>query len=397
MPKLTALNLPGSPDFVHALQSVWERGDAVFPLDRRLPVAAQRSMLQGFGVATVISGDGETALSDGEPVEPGDALVIATSGSSGPPKAAVLTHAAVEASARATSERLQVTDNDHWLACLPLAHVGGLSVITRSLITGTTLTVIDGFDADVVSASEATLVSLVTTALQRIDPSLFRAIVLGGARPPADRPPHCIATYGLTETGSGVVYNGKPLNSVEIEIRDGEVHVRGPMLLRCYRDGTSPLTSDGWLPTGDLGFLRDDGSLYVEGRRGDVINTGGEKVWPDDVERQLIQHPDIHDVAVTGLPDNEWGQIVAAFVVSARPNLSLDEIRAHCRAQLPGYALPKQLELVEAIPRPALGKVRRSELTVCATSPCGVFYTRPTVQDVGFAGSPCGKVRHKEC
>ncbi len=364
MPKLTALNLPGSPDFVHALQSVWERGDAVFPLDRRLPMAAQRSMLQGFGVATVISGDGETALSDGEPVEPGDALVIATSGSSGPPKAAVLTHAAVEASARATSEHLQVTDNDHWLACLPLAHVGGLSVITRSLITGTTLTVIDGFDADVVSASEATLVSLVTTALQRIDPSLFRAIVLGGARPPADRPPHCIATYGLTETGSGVVYNGKPLNSVEIEIRDGEVHVRGPMLLRCYRDGTSPLTSDGWLPTGDLGFLRDDGSLHVEGRRGDVINTGGEKVWPDDVERQLIQHPDIHDVAVTGLPDNEWGQIVAAFVVSARPNLSLDEIRAHCRAQLPGYALPKQLELVEAIPRTALGKVRRSELTV---------------------------------
>lgn len=364
MPKLTALNLPGSPDFVHALQSVWERGDAVFPLDRRLPAAAQRSMLQGFGVATVISEDGETALSDGEPIEPGDALVIATSGSSGPPKAAVLTHAAVEASARATSERLQVTDNDHWLACLPLAHVGGLSVITRSLITGTTLTVIDGFDADVVSASEATLVSLVATALQRIDPSLFRAIVLGGARPPVDRPPHCIATYGLTETGSGVVYNGKPLNSVEIEIRDGEVHVRGPMLLRCYRDGTSPLTSDGWLPTGDLGFLRDDGSLHVEGRRGDVINTGGEKVWPDDVERQLIQHPDIHDVAVTGLPDNEWGQIVAAFVVSARPNLSLDEIRAHCRAQLPGYALPKQLELVEAIPRTALGKVRRSELTV---------------------------------
>ena len=364
MPKLTALNLPGSPDFVHALQSVWERGDAVFPLDRRLPMAAQRSMLQGFGVATVISEDGETALNDGEPVEPGDALVIATSGSSGPPKAAVLTHAAVEASARATSERLQVTDNDHWLACLPLAHVGGLSVITRSLITGTTLTVIDGFDADVVSASEATLVSLVTTALQRIDPSLFRAIVLGGARPPADRPPHCIATYGLTETGSGVVYNGKPLNSVEIKIRDGEVHVRGPMLLRCYRDGTSPLTSDGWLPTGDLGFLRDDGSLHVEGRRGDVINTGGEKVWPDDVERQLIQHPDIHDVAVTGLPDNEWGQIVAAFVVSARPNLSLDEIRAHCRAQLPGYALPKQLELVEAIPRTSLGKVRRSELTV---------------------------------
>ena len=310
-------------------------GDAVFPLDRRLPVAAQRSMLQGFGVATVISEDGETALSDGEPVEPGDALVIATSGSSGPPKAAVLTHAAVEASARATSERLQVTDNDHWLACLPLAHVGGLSVITRSLITGTT----SPSSMGLIQTSSGVGGDPCFTGHHR-SPELIHHCFghrARGARPPADRPPHCIATYGLTETGSGVVYNGKPLNSVEIEIRDGEVHVRGPMLLRCYRDGTSPLTSDGWLPTGDLGFLRDDGSLHVEGRRGDVINTGGEKVWPDDVERQLIQHPDIHDVAVTGLPDNEWGQIVAAFVVSARPNLSLDEIREHCRAQLPGY------------------------------------------------------------
>lgn len=362
MPKLTALDLPGSPAFVHALQHVWERGDAVFPLDRRLPITAQRSLLQRFGVASIINEDGESNLSDGEPTEPGDALVVATSGSSGPPKGAVLTHSSIEASAWATSARLGVTSDEHWLACLPLAHIGGLSVITRSLVTGTALTVIDGFDATAVDNSDATLVSLVSTALQRIDASRFRYIVLGGSRPPANRPPHCIATYGLTETGSGVVYNGMPLDGVTIEIREGEVHLKCPMLLRCYRDGTSPLTDDGWLPTGDLGFLRDDGSLHVEGRRGDVINSGAEKVWPEDVERVLILHPDVTDVAVTGTPDNEWGHIVTALVVTEREDLNLDELRDFCREQLPGYALPRQLQHIAEIPRTTLGKVRRSEL-----------------------------------
>ena len=362
MPKLTALDLPGSPQFVHALQHVWERGDAVFPLDRRLPTSAQRSLLERFGVATVISEDGESTLSDGQPVEQGDALVVATSGSSGPPKGAVLTHPSIEASARATSERLEVTTDDHWLACLPLAHIGGLSVVTRSLVIGTALTVIDGFDATAVDRSEATLVSLVSTALRRIDSSRFRHIVLGGARPPADRPPHCIATYGLTETGSGVIYNGQPLDGVAVDIREGEVHLKGPMLLRCYRDGSSPFTNDGWLPTGDLGFLRDDGSLHVEGRRGDVINSGGEKVWPEDVERQLTLHPDVVDVAVVGTPDHEWGHIVTALVVTERDDVELEELRDFCRDQLPGYALPRQVKFVAQIPRTALGKVRRSEL-----------------------------------
>jgi len=198
--------------------------------------------------------------------------------------------------------------------------------------------------------------------LQRIDASRFRYIVLGGARPPADRPAHCIATYGLTETGSGVVYNGMPLDGVEIEIRNDEVHLKGPMLLRCYRDGSTPLTVDGWLPTGDLGVLRSDGSLHVEGRRGDVINSGGEKVWPEDVEKALIRHPDVSDVAVAGTPDSEWGHLVTAFIVTSRDDLALDELRHFCRDRLPGYSLPRKLERVSTIPRTALGKVRRTEL-----------------------------------
>ena len=170
--------------------------------------------------------------------------VVATSGSTGEPKGVVLTHDAVRASALATNQRLGVTAADHWLACLPLSHVGGLSVVTRALVTGTALTVLPGFDAATVTAAAgrgASLVSLVATALARIDPTIFRRILLGGSAPPPVIPPNAVATYGSTETGSGVVYDGVPLDGVEVRIDgDGEIRVRGPMLLRCYRDEKLP-------------------------------------------------------------------------------------------------------------------------------------------------------------
>jgi o-succinylbenzoate---CoA ligase len=194
--RLVALDLPGGDGFVSVLQRVWDSGDAAFPLDRRLPPAAQADLLARMGVAAVITVDGESALTGGIPVEQGDALVVATSGSSGEPKGVVLTHAEVIASAEATSRRLRVAADDHWLACLPLSHVGGLSVVTRALHTGTRLTVHDRFDAEAVDGSDATLVSLVATALARIDATRFRVIVLGGSRPPAHRPANTVTTYG---------------------------------------------------------------------------------------------------------------------------------------------------------------------------------------------------------
>ena len=143
--------------------------------------------------------------------------------------------------------------------CLPLNHVGGLSVVTRALHTGTQLTVLPRFDEEAVAASPATLTSLVAATLPRVDARRFRHILLGGAAPPADRPSNCVATYGMTETGSGVVYDGRPLDRVEVRIdATGEIHLRGPMLLRCYSDGTSPLC-DGWLPTGDIGHCSTTG------------------------------------------------------------------------------------------------------------------------------------------
>jgi O-succinylbenzoic acid--CoA ligase len=295
-------------------------------------------------------------------VEPGDALVVATSGTTGTPRGVVLTHDALAASAAATSDRLAVTADDHWLACLPLSHVGGLSVITRALHRGTRLTVHPGFDAERVMVSGATLVSLVATALARIDPTPFRTIVLGGGRPPADRPPNTVTTYGLTETGSGVVYDGVPLDGVDVRIDvDGEIHVRGPMLLRCYRDGTDPKDPAGWLATGDVGRWLPDGRLHVEGRRGDMIITGGENVWPEVVEAALADHPTVAEVMVRGVPDPEWGQVVEA-VVAPRPGSSptLDELRAHVKERYPAFVAPRRLVLVEALPRTALGKPRRS-------------------------------------
>ncbi len=362
MPRLIAIDLAGGPGFVDALTSIWAAGDAALPLDQRVPEHLRHELVTAFGASAVVTGDGVVPVHDGWPIEEGDALVVATSGSTGQPKGAVLTHAGVEASAQATSERLGITADDHWLACLPLAHIGGLSVVTRALHTGTKLTVLPGFDAGAVATSDATRVALVATAMARTDTSRFRTVLLGGARPPADRPANTVTTYGMTETGSGVVYDGRPLDGVELRVVDGEVQLRAPMLMRCYRDGTDPRTPDGWFPTGDLGTLSPDGRLTVEGRRGDVIVTGAEKVWPDDVEPILASHPDVIDVAVNGTPDPEWGSIVTAHIVTPRDDLTLDELRDHARDQLPGWSLPRRLVRTDAIPRTALGKVRRNAL-----------------------------------
>ncbi|WP_051062785.1 class I adenylate-forming enzyme family protein [Ilumatobacter nonamiensis] len=348
MARLIVIDRPGGPDFVDTLSEIWEAGDAAFPVDQRLPPAARNELCRAMRV--------------GDEVEAGDALVIATSGSTGAPKGVVLTHDAVAASATATSRRLDVGPDDHWLACLPLAHVGGLSVVTRSLHTGTRLTVHAGFDAASVMSSGATMVSLVATALSRIDPSIFRTIVLGGSRPPADRPTNTVTTYGMTETGSGVVYEGRPLDGVEVDIGgDGEIRVRCPMLLRCYRDGVDPKDADGWFATGDLGEWRDDGRLHVLGRRGDLIITGGENVWPEAVEAALRSHPDVADVMVRGAEDAEWGQVVEAVVVpTAGSTPTLDALRGHVKEHHAAHLAPKRLVVVDAVPRTALGKpIRR--------------------------------------
>ena len=343
------------PRFVELLQRAWDDRDAVLPLDPRLPAPARAAVLDAAEVDT--------------PTEDDDALIVMSSGTSGAPRAVVLTHAAVLASAIATSTRLQVDPSvDRWLACLPLAHVGGLSVVTRALLTATPLVVHPRFEERAVSAAArdgCTLTSLVPAALARIDPALFRTILVGGQAAPAERSDNVIATYGMTETGSGIVYDGRPLDGVDLRLRDdSEIEVRGPMLLRGYRDGTDPKLDGGWLPTGDLGELHD-GVLTVHGRRGDLIITGGENVWPAAVERALASHPAVRDVAVVGRSDPEWGERVVAVVVpiSSSPAPSLEELRAWTKQTLPAHAAPTVLHLVERLPRTSSGKVRRADLS----------------------------------
>ena len=147
MPDLVAVDLPAGQGFVDALSRAWEAGNAVFPIDPRLPPPAVATLVEALRPAVVIDGEGSHHLDGGMPTEPGDALVIATSGTTGAPKGVVHTHHSIEASARATSARLDVDPrSDRWVACLPLAHVGGLSVVTRALITGTPCTILERFD-----------------------------------------------------------------------------------------------------------------------------------------------------------------------------------------------------------------------------------------------------------
>ena len=361
--ELVALDLPGGPEFVVALRVIWDRGDAAFPIDQRLPPAAKTVLLNAMAPATVIDGGGEHRLAGGRPVSDGDALVVATSGATGEQKGVVLTHDAVAASARSTSDRLRVTDADHWLACLPLSHIGGLAVVTRAMYTRSTLTVLPRFEATEVDEVDATLVSLVATALARVETERFRVIVLGGSAAPGERPANAVVTYGMTETGSGVVYDGVPLEGVGVRIDDsGEIHLSGPMLMRAYRDEREVLV-DGWLATGDLGRWLPDGRLHVDGRRGDLIISGGENVWPEPVERVLRTHPLVADVAVNGTADPEWGHVVTAHVVPAGSVApTLDDLRRTVKQVLPPYCAPRLLHVVDAIPRTPLGKPKRTEL-----------------------------------
>lgn len=369
MRELVAVEAVGGAAFAERLQRTWDGGDALLPLDPRLPAPARERLLDQMRPTRLVAADGgEQRRAGGQEIEDGDAVVVATSGSTGDAKGVVLTHDAVRASALAVHEWLGIDAHRHrWLSCLPLAHVAGLAVVMRGLVTGTPVTVHGQFDADAVDAAAragATHAALVPTALARIDPTRFERIVVGGSAPPPGLPANVVTSYAMTETGSSVVYDGHPLTGVELRIVDGEIHVRGPMLLRAYRDGTDPKDGDGWLPTGDLGEVAADGTLSVHGRRGDLIITGGENVWPLPVEGALATHPGVVDVAVTGAPDPEWGQRVVAHVVPA-PGVTaptLDELRDHVRAVLPAFMAPRELVLHAQLPRTSLGKVRRALL-----------------------------------
>ncbi len=337
--------------------------------------------------------------------------ILFTSGSTGRPRAVALTHGNHLASAVASALNLGIHRGDDWLCCLPLAHVGGLAIALRSVLYGTALTLVEGFEprevARLLGSGEITLTSLVPTMVRRlldvsgsgpITPRRLRAVLLGGGPMAAATVERALAaglpvlaTYGMTETSSQVATvplgsagvkpgsAGPPLFGSEIEIRrpagegegarggpaatapageEGEIWVRGPTVAAEEADG------EGWHRTGDLGRLDGEGWLWVSGRRDQVIVTGGENVSPEAVEAVLCAHPEVAECAVTGVADPEWGQAVAAVVVPRRRTEPppVEDLADHCRAHLARYQVPRRWRVVAALPRAAGGKVARAEL-----------------------------------
>ena len=380
--RLIAVRLPPGDTFVRVLDQVWEAGDAMLPLPWRAPNRVVQTILRALSPTAVVSpeaggGIATRRLPHGAPVPQGTALVIVTSGSTGAPKGVELTHAALTASTRASVRRLGCERGEAWLGCLPVAHVAGIQTILRSRALGADPILHERFDVRAIAReTRPSWVSLVPTQLGRlldegVDLARVRGVLLGGAAAPPellerarDAGVAITRSYGMTETCGGCVYDGVPLDGVEVEaLHDGRLRIRGPVLARGYRGDdaqTARAFRDGWFLTSDLGRVVD-GHVEMHGRSDDVIVTGGENVPAEQVARALRDLDAVADAAVVGRPDEEWGQIVTAVVVPDDPAAppALDELRDALGDVLGPAALPRALRIVDEIPRDELGKARR--------------------------------------
>jgi O-succinylbenzoic acid--CoA ligase len=327
------------------------------------------------------------------------AAIIHTAGTTGKPRGAVLTRSALLASAAASAANLGWQDDERWLACMPVARVGGLSILTRSLAARRTVVLTDGLCLDdfpeLLKRERITLVSLVPTMLTRIldahpewaAPALLRALVVGGAPASprllaraAQRRLPIVLTYGMTETCSQVVAtpyaqrfapagsgSGRPLSSASVRVVAGRIEVKGPMLMAGYWPG-QPLAPDAWFDTGDLGAFDAQGFLHVQARRADLIVTGGENVYPVEVEQELERCPGIAEAAVFGIPDETWGQTVAAILVADGGAPPDDAALARwIEARLASHKRPRQLRFVPTLPQTPAGKLDRTALAALCT------------------------------
>lgn len=378
---LVALRYPNRRLGAQILQA-WEHGLAVLPVDHSLPSRTVAGLLERFRAARLEDETGTTELPGAQPIDADVAAVVLTSGSSGPPKGVELTHRALKWSAAASIRRLGVGADLHWLCCVPVGHVAGLAILVRSLVGGTTPVIHDRFDPDAVRAETSTrLISLVPTQLRRlldagVDLSGYAAVLLGGGPAPsalltqaAAAGIQVVKTYGMTETCGGCVYNGEPLEGVGLRL-DGEIiELSGPMLMSRYRRDPAlsrQVLQDGWFTTADRGRLVN-GKLQVLGRVDDVIITGGRKVSAGTVEHHLLDLPDILDAAVVGLDDPEWGQIVAALVVT-KSDGDIEQLREALRPRIAAHELPKRILRTDSIPRTRSGKSDRPAIQLLFTT-----------------------------
>jgi len=386
-----AVTTAGTRQNVVLIHALMKTGAVLLPLSPKLSEAERAAAVEASRVSVDLDDASRLTQTEADMPLLGEHDMsdlhcrILTSGSSGTPHTVGLTYGNHLFSAMGSAFNIGVNPEDRWLCALPISHISGLSIVMRSVIYGTTIVLQDGFNTgDIRRAIEddgVTLISMVSTMLLRlleeeVDLSSPRAILVGGGPVPQgaleealSRGASVIQTYGLTETCSQVTTLevkearrkvgsvGRPLLTSHLRIQDGEILVQGPTVSAEALDG------DGWLHTGDVGRIDEDGFLYVEGRTDEMIITGGENVSPGEVEDALVRHPEIVEAAVVGRPDPEWQQAVTAVVVlSAGSNLGLEAIREHCAGLLASYKVPKRVEIIDELPRTTSGKLMRSAL-----------------------------------
>ncbi len=344
--------------------------------------------------------------------------ILYTSGTTGQPKGALITYGMQWWNAVGSALNLGHSLDDRWLACLPLYHIGGLSILMRSVIYGISALVHEKFDPTQINRSiledKITIISVVAVMLQRMladldtswggigYPAALRCVLLGGGPAPyalleacVQRGVPVVQTYGLTESASQAVTlsaadavaklgsAGRPLPAVQLRIMQddrqalpgeaGEIFLQGPTITPGYIDkpeATAQAFQDGWFATGDIGYLDKDGYLFVLDRRADLIISGGENVYPAEIESILQSHPAVKEVGVCGQSDAQWGQVPIAFVVpQTGSKLRAEELLAHAAQKLARYKQPRAIYLTEQLPRTSSGKLLRRELPRLLATP----------------------------
>ena len=321
------------------------------------------------------------------------AAIMNTSATTGQFKSVPLQWGQIRAHVQVSKEVLGKTEQDNWLMVLPLFHVSGLSILLRSLYNGTAVTILPKYDEaqvlKLIESENINMMSLVPTILTQFEPSIthhkLRVILLGGEFIPMALIDACekkslpiYKTYGMTETFSqSVTFSvldyphkrdsvGKPLPGMQVRIDKpdadgvGEIHLTGPMVMTGYID-KEPIDSD--LNTDDIGYVDEDGFVYILNRRKDLIISGGENIYPKELEDLVYTLPSVKECAVVPVPDPKWGQVPALFVAfHDGESMTADAILSFMTKSLAKYKVPKYVKILPALPRNGTGKIVRNEL-----------------------------------